>query len=140
MNDLDRQAHWMAVRNILQHNYLPEAVNDAFYDREAQPDTIFSRSAAAEERLEYPIDVAGRGAWSGIFDLHHRFLARAVDPNVDPSARQAHGIVEQVAYHRRDHHGLALDRDWFNQLEAKIYSLARRLWHQIRHQILHGAV
>ncbi|MGY2930822.1 hypothetical protein ACVWZ6_000424 [Bradyrhizobium sp. GM6.1] len=70
------------------------------------------------------------------------FLARAVDPNVDPSAvrREAHGIVEQVAYHRRDHHGLALDRDWFNQLEAKIYSLARRLWHQIRHQILHGAV
>src|SRR5712671_2835716 len=75
-----------AVGNILQHNYPPEAVNAAFYDREAQSGTIFSRSAAAEERLEYPIDVAGRAAWSGIFDLHHRFVALAIDPDIDASA------------------------------------------------------
>lgn len=90
-----------AVGNILQHNYRLEAVNDALYDREAQSATISSRSAAAEERFEYPVDVAGRDAWSGIFDLHHRFVAFAIDPNIDASAlrRKAYGIVEQVPYH-----------------------------------------
>jgi hypothetical protein len=44
--------------NILQHNCPPEPANDARYDREAKPRALLCRLAAAEERLEYPIEVA----------------------------------------------------------------------------------
>jgi hypothetical protein len=84
--------------DVFEHHRAIKAIDDSLDDGQAEAGTILARPAAAEERLEDSIDVGGRDTRSAVLDLHDRFAALAIDPDIDAAAsgREAHGIVEQV--------------------------------------------
>src|SRR5215475_7025682 len=70
------------ARDVLQHDCTAQAVDNALDDRQPKARAFSRRAAAAEERFENFLYVAGGDAGARILDLQDRHIALSVDPDI----------------------------------------------------------
>src|SRR5688500_5640910 len=87
----------------LDPNPAPVGLDDAFRDREPEPETAPIRLARLPEAIEQMRLRLVRYSRPGIGDLENDFLFRWPGAQHDPTAcpRELHGVIQQIAEHLR---------------------------------------